>query len=173
MKLTVTHSKVRGFYLMELQSLTKLGCYMLRSPFKTILRDGGLEFLQEEPTITLQFGGEQSMAATIKSAEPQKPRRPPATTPEARENQMIAMAVDLAERQIADGTASAQVITHFLKLGTTRERLEQKKLELESDLLRVRAESLEANKGAEELYSKALDAMRTYTGQAPDEEYEN
>lgn len=113
------------------------------------------------------------MAATIKSAEPQKPRRPPATTPEARENQMIAMAVDLAERQIADGTASAQVITHFLKLGTTRERLEQKKLELESDLLRVRAESLEANKGAEELYSKALDAMRTYTGQAPDEEYEN
>lgn len=110
------------------------------------------------------------MAAIHQSAEPKKPRRPPATTPEARENQMIAMAVDLAERQIADGTASAQVITHFLKLGTTRERLEQQKLSRENELLKARAESLAANKGAEELYGKALKAMRTYSGQDDDDE---
>ena len=56
-------------------------------------------------------------------------RRPPATTPEARENQMIALAVDLAERQLLEGTASSQVITHYLKLGSTKERIEKEILE--------------------------------------------
>ena len=78
--------------------------------------------------------------------------RPPATSPEARENQLINMAVDLAEQQLRDGTASSQVITHFLKLGTMKEQLEREKLMKENELLRARTESLTAAKNQEERY---------------------
>lgn len=94
--------------------------------------------------------------------------RPPraATTPEARENQLIAAAVDLAERQILEGTASAQVITHYLKLGSTRERLEQDKLQEEVLLKQAQREELASRKKVEELYAEALGAMRTYQGES-------
>lgn len=94
-------------------------------------------------------------------------KRPPATTPEARENQLIAQAVDLASRQMAEGTASAQVISHYLKLGSSRERLEQERLAQEVGLLRIKAEAIESQKRVEELYTTALNAMRSYAGQAP------
>jgi hypothetical protein len=103
-------------------------------------------------------------------------RRRPATTPEARENQLIAQAVDLAEKQIGDGTASAQVISHFLKLGSSREKLEQQRLGLENNLLVVKAETLASQARVEELYKDALNAMRAYTGQDPleaPEEYDD
>lgn len=93
--------------------------------------------------------------------EPAK-RRAPAPTPEARENQLISLAVDLAEKQLAEGTASAQVITHYLRLGTTRERLEKEKLERENELLRAKTEALESGKRLEELYSEAMRAMKSY-----------
>lgn len=93
-----------------------------------------------------------------------RPRRPPATTPEGRENQMVALAVDLAEQQLREGTASAQVISHFLKLGSTREKLEQDRLEQENQLLRARVDAMASAKKVEELYSQALDAMRSYAG---------
>ena len=94
----------------------------------------------------------------------------PALTPEARENQMISLAVDLAERQLQEGTASSQVITHYLKLGSTRERLERERLEEENKLLKAKTESLQSAKRVEELYSNALNAMRRYAGQGgPDE----
>lgn len=116
------------------------------------------------------------MAATRKAAnESSKPRRPPATTPEARENQLIALAVDLAERQIEEGSASSQVITHYLKLGTTRERLEQERLRSENELLKARIESLASGVRVEELYGKAIKAMATYAGRDDvemDDEYE-
>ncbi len=96
-----------------------------------------------------------------------KPRRRPATTPEGRENQLISDAYELAEKQIRDGTASAQVITHFLKLGSTREKLEQMRLTHENELTRVKIENAESAKRTEELYTRALNAMRTYSGQAP------
>lgn len=92
-----------------------------------------------------------------------KPRRP-ATTSEGRENQLISLASDLAERQMADGTASAAVITHFLKLGSTREALEQEKIKRDNLLLSAKVDQLASAKKVEELYSKALDAMRQYTG---------
>jgi hypothetical protein len=92
-------------------------------------------------------------------------RRKPAKTPEERENQLIAAAVNLAERQIEDGSASAQVVTHFLKLGSTRERMEQDKLRAEHELLMKRIETADATKHVEELYSEALNAMRVYSGQ--------
>ena len=96
-----------------------------------------------------------------------KTTRPPATTPEERENQLIAYATDLAQRQLLDGTATSQVITHYLKLGSTRERLEQERLAEEVGLLKVKAAALESAKRVEELYGEALNAMRAYGGHAP------
>lgn len=91
-------------------------------------------------------------------------KRKPAATEEAREKQLINMAVDLAEQQILDGTASSQVITHFLKLGTTKEKIQNDILAEEKKLIRARTEALESAKRVEELYTKALDAMRAYSG---------
>ena len=97
------------------------------------------------------------------SSEEQKKRRP-ALTPEARENQMIALAVDLAEQQLIDGTASSQVITHFLKLGTEKAKLEQEKLRRENELLKAKTESIESGRRIEELYSEAINAIKQYSG---------
>ena len=89
----------------------------------------------------------------------------PALSPEARENQMISLAVDLAEKQLREGTASSQVITHFLKLGTTKAELEREKLARENELLRARTESIQSAQRVEELYTNALNAMKSYSGQ--------
>jgi hypothetical protein len=105
------------------------------------------------------------MATRRRQEEPSRRRRPPATTPEGRENQLIGMAVELAERQLAEGTASSQVITHYLKLGTSRERLEQEKLQHENELLKAKKEALASQARVEELYMNALTAMRGYQGQ--------
>lgn len=111
------------------------------------------------------------MAGPRKKEEVTKSRRPPATTPEGRENQLISSAFELAEEQILSGTASSQVITHFLKLGSIRNRLEQDKLEQENNLLRAKIETLASAQRIEELYSKALDSMREYSGShVPDDE---
>ncbi len=88
----------------------------------------------------------------------------PALTPEAEENQMIALAVDLAKQQLLDGTASSQVITHFLKLGSSKEKLEAEKMKKENELMQAKIENLQAAKHTEELYQNALDAMRRYSG---------
>jgi hypothetical protein len=96
-------------------------------------------------------------------------RRRPATTPEARENQLISLAVDLAESQLKDGSASSQVISHYLKLGSSREKLEQERLRGENKLLAVKAEAIEQGQRVEELYKEALSAMSTYAGrETPD-----
>ena len=95
----------------------------------------------------------------------------PALTPEARENQMISLAVDLAEKQLQEGTASSQVITHFLKLGSTKERLEKEKLIEENKLLKAKTENIQSMKRVEELYIKALNAMRDYSGHGETDEY--
>lgn len=97
------------------------------------------------------------------SMEPAKRMRP-ALTPEARENQMIALAVDLAEKQLMEGTASAQVITHYLKLGATTAQLEKEKLERENELLKAKTKALESAEKVEELYVNAINAMRKYGG---------
>ena len=89
----------------------------------------------------------------------------PASTPENRENQLISLAVDLAERQMREGSASSQVITHFLKLGSTREKLEQERLRGENILLAAKAEAIASTARIEELYGKALAAMKAYSGQ--------
>lgn len=109
------------------------------------------------------------MRRAKKTSSEERPIRP-ALGVEARENQLISLAVDLAEQQLRDGTASSQVITHYLKLGSTKERLEKEKLERENELLRAKTESLQSMKHVEELYQNALDAMRAYSGQEPTDE---
>jgi hypothetical protein len=79
------------------------------------------------------------------------------------------MAIDLTEKRMRNGTASAQEVTHFLKLGSTRERLEQERLRSENTLLKAKVESMASGKRIEELYDAAINAMRTYAGQADDE----
>lgn len=104
------------------------------------------------------------MASRRRSEEPAQKSRRPATTPEQREQQVVSQAIDLAEQQIASGTASSQVITHFLKLGSSREQLEQERVRHENELLKVKRESLESAKRVEELYEKAIESMRMYQG---------
>ncbi len=110
------------------------------------------------------------MEKDVKVHKERQRRRPPATTPEARENQMISLAVDLAEKQLEEGTASSQVITHFLKLGSTRERLEKEILEKQRGLIEAKTESFQSAKKVEELYKNALDAMRSYQSDSGNEE---
>lgn len=88
----------------------------------------------------------------------------PATTPESRENQLISLAVDLAEKQLMEGTASSQVITHYLKLGSTKEKIERDILKEQKKLIVAKTENLQSAKRIEELYAKAIDAMRHYSG---------
>ena len=93
-----------------------------------------------------------------------KVKRSAAMSPEARENQLISEAVDLAEEQIINGTASSQVITHFLKLGSMKERLEREKLQNENELLKAKVKNLESAERSEEMYRKVINAMREYSG---------
>lgn len=99
-----------------------------------------------------------------KKTSPKKRRGAPATTPEAREKQLVALAVDLAEEQLRDGTASSQVMTHYLKLGTIRESVERQKLEEEVKLLKAKTEAYDNAVKTDELYREALNAMRAYSG---------
>ena len=99
-------------------------------------------------------------------------RRRPALTPEARENQMIALAVDLAEKQLIEGTASSQVITHYLKLATQKEKLENEIREKQRELISAKTESIQSSQRIEELYADAIKAMKRYSGQRdPEDDY--
>ena len=95
----------------------------------------------------------------------------PALTPEARENQLIALAVDLVEQRLLDGTASSQETTHFLKLGSMKNRLEMEKLKEENKLLQAKTESIQSAKRVEELYAEAINATRRYSGNGGNDEY--
>lgn len=108
--------------------------------------------------------------ATSSSSKSSREMRP-AFTPEARENQLISLAVDLAEQQLRDGTASSQVIAHFLKQSTAKAQLELEKLRQENELMRAKTENLQSAKRVEELYTKALSAMKNYSGQGEPDEY--
>lgn len=104
------------------------------------------------------------MAKKAKPLEKSSRRKRPARTPEERNNQLIALAYDLVEQRLLDGSATAQETTHFLKLGSSKNRLEEEKLKKENELLRAKTEAIESNKRIEELYSQAIEAMRRYNG---------
>ena len=103
------------------------------------------------------------MGKFLKDDERQTSVRP-AMSPENREQQIIGRAYDLAEKQIMDGTASSQIITHFLKAGSTKERLELERLRTENELLQAKIKDLESKDNSESIYQAALDAMRRYSG---------
>lgn len=106
-----------------------------------------------------------------KSQEP-RPRMRPALTPEARENQMISCAVDLAEKQLREGTASSQIIVHYLKLATEKERLEREKIKQEIELQKAKTKALASDEEIKVMYADAIKAMQRYSGYGEqDEEY--
>lgn len=95
----------------------------------------------------------------------------PALDPDIRERQMVDLAEKLAEKQLREGTASSQVITHYLKLGTEKERTEREILKLQKDLITAKTEAIKSQKKVEEMYAEALTAMRSYSGQGEPDEY--
>ena len=99
----------------------------------------------------------------------EKPRRSRARSPEEKEKEMVSLAIDLAEKQMRDGTASPSVITHYLKIATERYRKENYKLDNENVLLQAKADQIEAQKRSEDMYKKALDAFALYSGEPYDD----
>ena len=104
--------------------------------------------------------------AKVKAPSSQTPQtRPrPALTPEARENQLIALAIDLVEQRLLDGTASSQETTHFLKLATSKAKLERERFELENELIKAKTKNLQDQADMKTLYADAIAAMRRYSG---------
>lgn len=98
------------------------------------------------------------------------PPSPPSSTPEGRENQLIALAYDLAEEQMRNGTASSQVISHFLKLGSTRDRLEREILTEQKKLVTAKTGAIEAQARDSELYAEAMKAFGIYSGETAEDE---
>lgn len=88
----------------------------------------------------------------------------PALSAEAREGQMISLAMDLVEQRLRNGTASSQETVHFLRLGSEREKLEREKLRAENIKLKAQAEALESQARTEELFVEAIEAMKRYSG---------
>lgn len=109
------------------------------------------------------------MRSKVKVSEEPIKAQTPAITPEGREDQMIAYATRLAEKQLREGTASSQVITHYLKLGSVREKREREKLEEEIKMLRAKTEAIKADKDRDILYAQAIEAMRRYTPHTADD----
>lgn len=97
---------------------------------------------------------------------------PPAKTPEAMENQLISLAIDLAKRQLMEGTASSQVITHFLKLATVKEKLENENLRAKLKLAEAKIEAYNSNEEIKELYENAMEAMSIYSGEKQGDDYD-
>lgn len=102
-----------------------------------------------------------------------KARMRPASTPDGRENQMISLAMDCAEQQLRDGTASSQIICHYLKLATEERRLERERMAEENKLIKARTEQIQSQQRIEELYANAIKAMRTYGGHGDEDEDED
>ena len=110
--------------------------------------------------------------AKVKKSSASEPLREmkPAMTPEAWENQLITLAMERAEQQLRDGTASSQLITEFVKRGSTKARLEKEILEEQKELMAAKTEALQSAKRIEELYTNAISAMRMYAGVSNDDE---
>lgn len=113
--------------------------------------------------------------ARVKTPSPsssnKKPMRP-ALTPEARENQLISLAIDLVEQRLLDGTASAQETTHFLKLASRKAKLETERAELENELIKAKTQNLKDQADMKTLYKDAIEAMKRYGGHYDDEDEE-
>lgn len=103
------------------------------------------------------------------SSQPKTKKRPP-LTPEAKENQMISLAMDLVEQRLIDGTATSQETTHFLKLATSKAKLENKLLEAQTEMAIAKKEALKAQQRSDEMFAEAIKAFKSYSGQGGSEE---
>lgn len=110
------------------------------------------------------------MATQVRELNPRPKKSRPPLTAEGKEKQMISLAMDCAEEKLRNGTASSQLIVHYLKLGSEKNRLEMAKLEEENKLLRAKTEAIKSLKSQEELYANAIKAMRRYAGESIDDE---
>lgn len=111
------------------------------------------------------------MARQKKTPSAENKRRiRPATSAEARENQLISLAYDLVEQRLLDGTATSQETVHFLRLGSSKERIEKEILERQKELISAKTEAMQSAKRVEELYENALNAMKIYGGNVSGEE---
>lgn len=109
------------------------------------------------------------MAKQTKTEQDLPKKRPPGKTPEAIENYLISLAMSLVESRLLKGTASSQETTHFLKLGSSKERVEKEILEKQKDFLTAKTESLQSAKTSEKLYKDAIAAFRSYSGMGEDD----
>lgn len=125
---------------------------------------GGLHFVERK--------GGTCLAKRQERARPSEalPKMRPALTPEAREGQMISLAMDLVEERLRNGTATSQETTHFLKLGSMREKLERERLKNENLLSQAKVEAMRSERRQEELYDRAIRAMQRYSGQYNEDE---
>lgn len=108
----------------------------------------------------------KSQKTTIQNAKPMRP----ALTPEARENQLISLAIDLVEQRLIDGTASSQETTHFLKLASRKAKLEVERAQLENELIKAKTQSINDQADIKKLYADAIEAMKRYSGHRSDAE---
>lgn len=113
------------------------------------------------------------MATVVRELNSKTKKTRPALTAEGREKQLISLAVDCAEEQLKNGTASSQLIVHYLRLGSEKTRLEMEKLKEENKLLVAKTEAIKSLKSQEELYANAIRAMRRYSGEQVDDEPED
>lgn len=107
-------------------------------------------------------GGNMGKTKTVVSSEPRTNR--PAIDPDAREGQLISLAIDLVEERLRNGTASSQETVHFLKLGSSKSRLENEKMQLENELTKAKTEAMHAQQHADEMFTEAIAAMKKYSG---------
>lgn len=110
-------------------------------------------------------------AQPLEASEAQRPESPPLSQ-EARETRIISMAMDLAEERIRNGTASAQEVTYWLRLGSQRDKLEREMMEAKNELLLAKTEAIKAAEKTEQLYAEAIKAFRMYGGEAEEDEYD-
>jgi uncharacterized protein YcaQ len=106
------------------------------------------------------------------SSTPSKKFRP-AASPEARENQLISLAYDVAEERLRNGTATSQEVVHFLRLGSMKERKELELMEKKNELMKAKTEALQSAKKIEELYANAINAFKDYRGNSEEEDYDS
>lgn len=108
--------------------------------------------------------------AIVVETKSEVPQTPPAMNPKEREDQMIALAERCAEKQMREGTAPAQIVVHYLRLATERERLERENLALQRDLIVAKTEAYKTGKEIKELYENAMAAMKVYSGHGDEDE---
>ena len=110
--------------------------------------------------------------AKVKTANPNPaPKMRPALTPEARENQMISLTMDLVEQRLRDGTATSQETTHFLKLASSKAKLEIERLRLENELTAAKTKAIHDTEDSKILYEQAIKAIQNYAGKGDPDEY--